>query len=79
MFIPQTIRDTDMFPHITTAILQAHCDEVWDLKWSHDGKFLASASKDKSVIIWTVGDLGACVISTSDFRLLTPWLMRVIA
>ncbi len=47
--------DTDLFPRITTAILQVHTDEVWSLEWSHNGKFLASASKDKSVIVWSVG------------------------
>lgn len=47
--------DTDLFPRITTTILQVHTDEVWSLEWSHNGKFLASASKDKSVIIWSVG------------------------
>lgn len=47
--------DTDLFPRITTTILQVHTDEVWSLEWSHSGKFLASASKDKSVIIWSVG------------------------
>jgi len=47
--------DTDLFPHITTTILKVHTDEVWSLEWSHNGKFLASASKDKSVIIWSVG------------------------
>ncbi|KAH9981139.1 WD40 repeat-like protein [Lactifluus volemus] len=47
--------DTDLFPRITTTILQVHNDEVWSLEWSHSGKFLASASKDKSVIIWSVG------------------------
>ncbi|KAH9066423.1 WD40-repeat-containing domain protein [Lactarius vividus] len=46
-----------MFPRIgiTTAILQVHTDEVWDVEWSHNGKFLASASMDRSVIIWSVG------------------------
>jgi len=47
--------DTDLFPRITTSILQVHTDEVWSLEWSHSGKFLASASKDKSVIVWSVG------------------------
>ncbi|KAH9079635.1 WD40-repeat-containing domain protein, partial [Lactarius deliciosus] len=46
--------DTDMFLR-TTAILQVHSDEVWSVEWSHNGKFLASASKDRSVIIWSVG------------------------
>jgi WD40 repeat protein len=47
--------DTDLFPRITTTVLQVHTDEVWSLEWSHSGKFLASASKDKSVIVWSVG------------------------
>ena len=55
--------NADMFPRITTTILQVHIDEVWDLEWSHNGKFLASASKDKSVIIWSVA---VCVFSTFD-------------
>ena len=43
------------FPRITTTILEVHSDEVWNIEWSHDGNFLASASKDKSAIIWKRG------------------------
>jgi len=35
-------------------ILQGHEDEVWYAEFSHNGKFLASASKDFSAIIWSV-------------------------
>ncbi|KAF8637401.1 hypothetical protein AX17_002896 [Amanita inopinata Kibby_2008] len=42
------------FPRLTTTILDGHTDEVWNIEWSHDGCYLASASKDKSVIIWQV-------------------------
>ncbi|KAK2466746.1 hypothetical protein APHAL10511_001004 [Amanita phalloides] len=42
------------FPRLTTTILDGHTDEVWNIEWSHDGAYLASASKDKSVIIWHV-------------------------
>ncbi|OBZ72373.1 Metacaspase-1 [Grifola frondosa] len=42
----------------TTAILEGHTDEVWSLEWSHSGMFLATASKDKSAIIWRVGSDG---------------------
>ncbi|KAF5381032.1 hypothetical protein D9615_004152 [Tricholomella constricta] len=40
------------FPRITTTILEVHTDEVWNMEWSHDGCHLASASKDKTAIIW---------------------------
>ena len=43
------------FPRITTTILEIHKDEVWNIKWSHDGAYLASASRDKSAIIWRRG------------------------
>ena len=43
------------FPRVTTIILQVHTDEVWNMEWSHDGLYLASASKDKSAIIWRTG------------------------
>lgn len=35
-------------------ILEAHNDEVWFLQFSHNGKYLASSSKDCSAIIWEV-------------------------
>ncbi|KAG1754415.1 WD40-repeat-containing domain protein, partial [Suillus lakei] len=38
-----------------TTILKVHSDEVWDVAWSHDGTHLASASKDKTAIIWRIG------------------------
>ncbi|KAI0273432.1 WD40 repeat-like protein [Gloeopeniophorella convolvens] len=47
--------DTDLFPRVTSTVLEVHTDEVWSLEWSHSGKFLATASKDQSVIIWSVG------------------------
>lgn len=47
--------DMEAFPRVTTAILQAHDDEVWNLQWSHSGSYLATASKDKSAIIWRIG------------------------
>lgn len=46
---------TSKFLCITTAILRAHTDEVWHAAWSHSDKYLASASKDKSAIIWWRG------------------------
>ena len=46
--------ERNAFPRVSTAILQVHTDEVWNLEWSHSGKYLATASKDKSAIIWRV-------------------------
>ena len=46
--------DRNAFPRVTTAVLKVHSDEVWNLEWSHSGRYLATASKDKSAIIWRV-------------------------
>ena len=46
--------DRNAFPRVTTAVLTVHSDEVWNLEWSHSGRYLATASKDKSAIIWEV-------------------------
>jgi WD40 repeat protein len=43
------------FPTLTSHILAEHADEVWRLEWSHDGRYLASSSQDKTVIIWRIG------------------------
>ncbi|KAF9260213.1 WD40 repeat-like protein [Marasmius fiardii PR-910] len=51
-------RDKVGFPRTTTNILTGHRDEVWNIEWSHDGKFLASASRDKTAIIWRVKEDG---------------------
>ncbi|KAF9246441.1 WD40 repeat-like protein [Melanogaster broomeanus] len=47
--------DREGFPRVTTTILDVHTDEVWNVAWSHDGLRLASASKDKTAIIWRIG------------------------
>ncbi len=49
------------FPTTTTHILEGHTDEVWQIQWSHSGTTLASASKDKTVILWRI-------VSTRDQR-----------
>ncbi|KAL9252920.1 WD repeat-containing protein [Drosera capensis] len=45
-------------PSQTHQILQAHSDEVWFLEFSHNGRYLASTSKDHSAIIWEVKEDG---------------------
>ena len=41
-----------LFPSVTTHILADHTDEVWRIEWSPDGTMLASAGKDRQVVIW---------------------------
>lgn len=48
--------DKSQFPTRTAHILTEHKDEVWFINFSHNAKFLASASKDNTVIIWRVAD-----------------------
>jgi len=41
-------------PQQTLFVLQGHTDEVWHVAYSHDGRYIASASRDTTVIIWSV-------------------------
>uniref|UniRef100_A0A1J3JVD0 WD repeat-containing protein 26 n=1 Tax=Noccaea caerulescens TaxID=107243 RepID=A0A1J3JVD0_NOCCA len=41
-------------PSQTVQILESHTDEVWFLQFSHNGKYLASSSKDQTAIIWEI-------------------------
>lgn len=45
---------SDQIPHACYQVLEKHNDEVWHVQFSHNGKFIASASKDCTVIIWDV-------------------------
>ncbi|KAF0462334.1 WD40 domain-containing protein [Gigaspora margarita] len=49
--------DRSQFPSKTTHIFERHKDEVWYVAFSNNGKFLASASKDKTAIIWSLETL----------------------
>jgi len=46
----------DRIPRDCLQTLEKHSDEVWFVKFSHDGKLLASASKDNMVVLWDVSD-----------------------
>uniref|UniRef100_A0A0C9S4Y1 TSA: Wollemia nobilis Ref_Wollemi_Transcript_22135_2382 transcribed RNA sequence n=1 Tax=Wollemia nobilis TaxID=56998 RepID=A0A0C9S4Y1_9CONI len=48
----------DQIPTMTLQVLQSHENEVWFLQFSNNGKYLASASKDCTAIIWEVSENG---------------------
>lgn len=53
--------DPTTFPSVTSHILSEHTDEIWRLEFSHDGRWLATAGKDKVVIIWNVRVRNRCL------------------
>ncbi|KAI7726585.1 hypothetical protein M8C21_011002 [Ambrosia artemisiifolia] len=59
----------DNIPSKTMQILHDHHNEVWYLKFSNNGKYLASSSSDHSAIIWEV------IISFVMFILLTTSIL----
>lgn len=54
LLVDAEAQSTETFPDHTSRILREHTDEVWRLAWSHSGDFLATAGKDRTVIIWNV-------------------------
>lgn len=56
--------DRSVFPTVTTHVLGGHTDEVWRVEFSHNGAYLATASCDGTVQIWTVK------VSGSQFSLM---------
>ncbi|KAI9177465.1 hypothetical protein LWI28_015534 [Acer negundo] len=52
----------DQIPSRTLQVLKDHTDEVWFLKFSHNGKYLASSSNDRSAIIWEVDANGGVTL-----------------
>uniref|UniRef100_A0A5B6Z3S3 Putative WD repeat-containing protein 26-like n=1 Tax=Davidia involucrata TaxID=16924 RepID=A0A5B6Z3S3_DAVIN len=84
----------NQIPSQTLQILRAHKNEVWFLQFSHNGKYLASSSKDQSAVIWEVIENGEVLLkhtltghqkpvltiswSPNDDQLLTCGLEEVI-
>ncbi|KAI5479335.1 catabolite degradation protein [Pseudohyphozyma bogoriensis] len=46
--------DPNTFPSTTTHVLEEHTDEIWRLEFSHNGKWLATAGRDKTAMLWKV-------------------------
>ncbi|KWU44917.1 WD40 repeat-like protein [Rhodotorula sp. JG-1b] len=55
------VQDTGAFPTATSHVLQDHSDEVWRLEWSHNGEWLATAGKDRTVMLWKV-NVSSCYL-----------------
>jgi WD repeat-containing protein 26 len=46
---------SSVLPHVTIAVLEGHCDdEVWCITFSPNGKQLATASANGTIIIYSV-------------------------
>lgn len=56
----------DKVPQRPSYYLKGHSDEVWFVQFSHSGKYLASASKDTSIIVWNWAALKAGKVSEED-------------
>lgn len=50
------------FPCVTRQILTDHCDEVWCAQFSHNGRYLATGSKESIVYVYEVDSVSVrCV------------------
>lgn len=58
--------DRDQLPQKVLYRLAGHTDEVWYVQFSHNGQYLASASKDATVIVWDWARLSAGEIRVSE-------------
>jgi WD40 repeat protein len=48
----------EQLPTEAAEVLDAHADEVWAVQFSPDGRWMATASKDGSALLWAVGEPG---------------------
>ncbi|KAI1306428.1 hypothetical protein EDD11_004759 [Mortierella claussenii] len=78
-------------PSVSRQVLVGHSNEVWYISFSHDGRYLASASLDTKIIIWSLEtfepihtleghqkEASWCAWSPNDTQLLTTGFDRTI-
>ncbi|EEB06430.1 WD repeat protein [Schizosaccharomyces japonicus yFS275] len=46
--------DDSQIPQITTHIFEEHTDDVWHISYSHNGRYLVSASRDRTAVVYDV-------------------------
>lgn len=65
----------ELFPDRVSHVLDGHENEVWNMEFSHCGKYLASVSADKSIIIWNLDTYEAekKLIGHTDAPLVATW------
>jgi hypothetical protein len=52
----------EQLPTQLAQVLTDHKDEVWAVQFSSDGKWMATASKDGSALLWSVSEQGAVLL-----------------
>ncbi|KAF9112035.1 hypothetical protein BGX27_004054 [Mortierella sp. AM989] len=78
-------------PSVPRQVLGGHIKEVWYISFSHDGRYLASASEDNRVIIWNLetfkllctleghtNEVSRCAWSPDDTHLLTAGFDKTV-
>lgn len=48
----------EQLPTELAQVLETHTDEVWAVQFSPDGRWMATASKDGSAVLWSVCEMG---------------------
>lgn len=57
------------------STLDEHSNTVWHVSWSHDGRYLASSSSDKSIKLWSQNSMGwNCIVCF----IFTPFIVATI-
>ncbi|KAF9439113.1 hypothetical protein BGZ76_011351 [Entomortierella beljakovae] len=83
--------DKTGIPSVLRHVLDGHNKEVWYISFSHDGKYLASASQDSRIIIWNLetfeplstleghaNEVARCAWSPNDSQLLTAGFDKTV-